>query len=319
MTPSPGGDPGLRVYRWDLDKTYLLTDFDTLRGLVRSAVEPAWAKRAVPGATALMRELGREGPGWRPRVHILSGSPTQMRARLEEKLRMDGVRWDHFVLKDNVGNLRRGRLRAVKGQFGYKLPELVAGRVGLGAGVRESLFGDDAEIDAVVYSVYADAIAGRIGSVELSRVLEAGGAYADDIVASLAALRRVSVADAVERIFIRLDKGRPVSEFDALGTRVVPVRTWYAAALVMVSVGEMWPTALATVLAGNALSAPSALGELEDVLGRGAADPEGLRRHLGALPAGAEEVLARQWEYRPPSAPHPVDYLRVLKGFRRRA
>jgi len=59
--------PGLRVYRWDLDKTYLLTDFDSLRGIMRTAMEPAWAKRAVPGATALVRELGREGPGWRPR------------------------------------------------------------------------------------------------------------------------------------------------------------------------------------------------------------------------------------------------------------
>ena len=74
------GAPGMRVYRWDLDKTYLLTDFDSWRGLVRTAMEPASAKRAVPGTTALVRELGREAPGWRPRVHIVSGSPTQMRA-----------------------------------------------------------------------------------------------------------------------------------------------------------------------------------------------------------------------------------------------
>lgn len=311
------GEPGLRVYRWDLDKTYLLTDFDSFRGLVRSAVEPAWAKRAVPGATALMRELGREGPGWRPRVHILSGSPTQMRSRLEEKLRMDGVRWDHFVLKDNVGNLRRGRLRAVKGQFGYKLPQLVQGRVGLGAGVRESCFGDDAEIDAVVYSVYADAIAGRIGTVELSRVLEAGGAYGDDIVHTLAALRRVSLADAVERIFIRLDRGRAIGDFEALGARLIPVRTWFAAALVMVSVGELFPTSLAPVLAGSGLSDGSALGELEDVLRRGAADVAGLRPHAARLPPGAEALLAADWTYRAPGAPHPIDYLGVLRAFRK--
>ena len=27
------------IYRWDLDKTYLRTDFDTLRDLVRTAIE----------------------------------------------------------------------------------------------------------------------------------------------------------------------------------------------------------------------------------------------------------------------------------------
>src|SRR6187551_2237479 len=139
----------MRVYRWDLDKTYLQTDIDSMRGLLRSAVEPARSKRAVPGAAALLRELARERPGWRPRVVILSGSPTQMRSVLEEKLRMDGVRFDEFILKDNLGNLKRGRLRAVRGQFGYKLPQLLAGRVGLGAAVRETLFGDDAEVDAL--------------------------------------------------------------------------------------------------------------------------------------------------------------------------
>ena len=312
-------DPGMRVYRWDLDKTYLLTDFDSVRGLLRSAVEPAWRKKAVPGATVLLRELSREGPGWRPRVHIVSGSPTQMRDRLVEKLRIDGIRYDSLVLKDNLGNLRRGRLRAVRGQFGYKLPELVGGRVGLGAAVRETLFGDDAEIDAIVYSVYADAIAGRLGPVELARVLEAGGAYGDDIVATLAATRRVAMADAVDRIFIRLDKGRPIEDFLPLGTRVVPVRTWYAAALVLASASELPSEVLPRVLAASALSDGEALVELGDVLQRGHANAGGLSGVLTHLPAGAPDVVHRDWVYAPPAAPPGVDYLTVLKRFRARA
>ena len=47
----------MRIYRWDLDKTYLLTDFDSFAGLVRSATEPASAKQAVPGAPPLLRAL----------------------------------------------------------------------------------------------------------------------------------------------------------------------------------------------------------------------------------------------------------------------
>ena len=75
------------IARWDLDKTYLRTDFDTLRDLVRTAIERPDQKRTVPGAAALLRELGRAGV----QTHILSGSPEQLRSRIEEKLRLDGV------------------------------------------------------------------------------------------------------------------------------------------------------------------------------------------------------------------------------------
>ena len=43
------------VARWDLDKTYLRTDFDTVRDLVRTAIERPDQKRTVPGAATLMR------------------------------------------------------------------------------------------------------------------------------------------------------------------------------------------------------------------------------------------------------------------------
>ena len=79
----------MRVYRWDLDKTYLETDFHSISGLVRSATEPAHAKRATPGAAPLLRALAADP---RARISIVSGSPEQLRPRLEEKLRLDGVR-----------------------------------------------------------------------------------------------------------------------------------------------------------------------------------------------------------------------------------
>ena len=101
------------------------------------------------------------------RVHILSGSPEQMRRRLEDKLRLDGISWDSFTLKPNLQNLLRLRFRAVRDQLGYKLPALLASRAELGetrrgrrARATETLFGDDAEADAYVYSLYADFLAG---------------------------------------------------------------------------------------------------------------------------------------------------------------
>ena len=45
------------IFRWDLDKTYLRTEFDTWIDLMRTAIERPERKRTVPGAAALMREL----------------------------------------------------------------------------------------------------------------------------------------------------------------------------------------------------------------------------------------------------------------------
>ena len=98
-----------RAFRWDLDKTYLDTHFETVRGLLRSAIQRADQKRAIAGAPALMREIRAAGLH---RVCIISGSPRQMRRVLEEKLRLDGVEWDEFELKPNLSNLMRGRFRA---------------------------------------------------------------------------------------------------------------------------------------------------------------------------------------------------------------
>ena len=130
------------LYRWDLDKTYLRTDFDTVRGLVRAALESASDKHTVPGAAALMREVRATGPHG---VFVLSGSPEQLRGVLETKLRMDGVRWDQLVLKPQLRNILRGRFRAVRDQLSYKLAALLESRLTWPADIDEFLFGDDAE------------------------------------------------------------------------------------------------------------------------------------------------------------------------------
>ena len=128
------------ISRWDLDKTYLRTEFDTVRDLVRTAFERADEKRTNPGAATLLREMARAGVS----IHILSGSPEQMRRRLEDKLRLDGITWDSFILKPNLQNMLRLRFRALKDQLGYKLPALLDARTALGASdARETLFGDD--------------------------------------------------------------------------------------------------------------------------------------------------------------------------------
>lgn len=226
----------MKVYRWDLDKTYLDTDFESLRGLVRTAIEPAHKKRSVPGATPLLRGLSGL-----PDAHIsvISGSPTQMRRVLTEKLRLDGMRFDQMVLKDNLENVRRGRIRAVRGQLGYKLPALLSARASTVPSAGEVLFGDDVEADALVYSVYADAVSGRIGPPEVARIMERAGAYDDEVEHALEALTGLERREAVERIFIRSERGVTTERMDALGPRVVPIRSWWQAAAVLYGMGHI--------------------------------------------------------------------------------
>lgn len=224
------------IARWDLDKTYLRTEFDSLRDMVKTAFERPDQKRTNPGASTLLREMVRAGI----RVHILSGSPEQMRRRLEDKLRLDGVTWDSFTLKPNLQNLLRLRFRAVRDQLGYKLPALLRSRAAVtegsdGAAIecRETLFGDDAEADAYVYSLYADVLAGRVTEKVLLQVLRRGRVYEDVVAEAMDAARLVEPADVVERIFIHLERQTPPDDFKHYGSRVVPFYNYLQAAFVL--------------------------------------------------------------------------------------
>ncbi len=310
----------MTVYRWDLDKTYLDTDFESLRGLVRTATEPAHKKRALPGAAVLLRALGQVLSN---RVTVVSGSPVQMRRVLSEKLRLDGVRFDELVLKDNLENVRRGRFRAVRGQIGYKLPALLSARSRTDVQATEVLFGDDVEADALVYSIYADAIAGRIGAAEVSRIMERAGAYEDEIDLALDALSKVTRADAVERIFIRSERGVPTRRMAVLGPRVVPIRSWWQAAMVLLKMGHVDADVATDVLERvYELEGRDAwqVGALtQDLLRRGVVDTDlllglELPPELHAAMSAAASALDGRGQ-RPPMMDQPsIDYLALLES-----
>ncbi|HLL21904.1 MAG TPA: haloacid dehalogenase-like hydrolase [Kofleriaceae bacterium] len=223
-----GASAPRHTFRWDLDKTYLRTEFDSLRDLAKSAIETAADKQAYPGATALLRALRQDGH----RICIVSGSPTQMRQVLAAKLALDGVEYDEFVLKNNLKNILRGRFRALRAQIPYKLPAMLHSRLGAAA-EHETLFGDDAEADAIIYSLYADLISGKVSLQDLERVLVASRAYDDDATRILDLARRVPKGDAVRRLFIHLDRRSPSLGFRRFGARLVPVFNYFQAALVL--------------------------------------------------------------------------------------
>ncbi len=285
------------VARWDLDKTYLRTDFDTARDLLRTAFERPDHKRTVPGAAALLRELVRSGA----EAHILSGSPEQLRPRIEEKLRLDGVRYASLTLKPNLENLLRLRFRALRGQLGYKIPALLRRRCELrsqhrcdGTLVPEILLGDDAEADAFVYSLYADICAGAVDVDLVREVMRLGRAYDDTISDTLRFAEYVARGPVVRRILIHLDRQSSPTDFALYGSRVVPFYNYLQAALILFGDGLL-PAAGLLAIASELVSVyhfdRSAIARsVRDLARRGVS----VRRRRDEL----EAHLAEQWSAR---------------------
>lgn len=241
--------PVRHIFRWDLDKTYLKTDFDTVRDLIRTAMQKPEDKINVPGAVSLMRELMKSNDEGRTMITFVSGSPTQMRAKLEEKFALDGIRPDVFVLKPTLQNILRGRFKAVRGQVGYKLSALFELRPQTPL-ADETMFGDDAEQDAFIYSLYADVSSGAIDLQGLTRILEVAEVYPISIERILAAAENLEVRDTVRRIFINLERRSPPGRFWTFGPRITPIVNYFQAALILLADGTIDEPAVLRVAAG---------------------------------------------------------------------
>jgi hypothetical protein len=226
-----------------------------------------------------------------------------MRKVLEAKLRLDGVEYDEFVLKDNLRNLLRGRFKAFREQVQYKLPALMESRIGTGGAAEETLFGDDAESDAVIYSLYADLCAGQVPRGELERVLDVVEAYPDGRVRALDLASRVPRGGAVKRILIHLDKRSPTGRFDRLGPRLVPIYNYFQAALVLYADGQLAARDVLGVsremLVSDDYELTTLANSLQDLLRRGRM-PLDKALELAQACLALVDVSPREWGDLPP-------------------
>jgi hypothetical protein len=324
------------IYRWDLDKTYLSTDFDSLKGLVRAAFEKAAEKRTFPGAQVLLRELCATGPKG---LYILSGSPQQMRKVIEEKLALDGIPYDGLVLKPSLNKLLRGRFRFLRDQVSYKLGALLSSRIAVSGTYDEVMFGDDAEADAFVYSLYADLCSGVVGLNVLAKILEFSRAYDDDAAMLLELARNVPKHDIGRRIFIHLERLEPSTVFADFGHRVCAFHNYFQPAVVLLEDHLLDANAVLRVglelVRGHAFS-PEALGaSYADLVRRNLLSPrthQALREAVSALApvsVDAAEALTAlshalsihvpEREAEPPAVDAPLDYLALLPNDKARA
>lgn len=324
--------------RWDLDKTYLRSEFDTLRQLIRTARERGEDKVEVPGVAELMKSLWaaarRQG---RPVAsYFISASPPQIGKAIREKLALDGVPYDGIVFKNQLRHIARGRFHLLREHVGFKLAELLRGRATALPGTRELLFGDDWESDPLTYSLYADVVAGRLAAAELLAIVSRLGVDEELLPDIGASAGRVCGADGVERIFINLERRTPPAVFRLFGPRLVPTFNYFQTALVLAADG--WLAAedvarVATELVDRCGFTPRRLeNSLADLLRRRLMTSDVARRiaqplrGVGLLPpeprswrAWLERVRAR---LRPPPtlAPQtgPLDWDAILARLRPR-
>jgi len=220
------------VFRWDLDKTYLLSEFESLREMMRIPFEKPEDKVAAPGVAALIRGLRESalGRGRAVRVYFLSASPPQIGRAIRRKLELDGIVYDGITFKDQLQRLFRGKFRHLREQVGYKLTELLKARSLEPETAREYLFGDDWESDPLIYSLYADIASGGLAPSDLAELLR--GARVDPPLIAEAQQLATALAkrEVVTRIFINLERPTPPAQLRAYGPRLVPTFNYFQTA-----------------------------------------------------------------------------------------
>jgi hypothetical protein len=245
---TPAVPPPL-LCRWDLDKTYLRSEFDTLRQLWRTARERGADKVEVPGVPEILKGL-RAAADRRGRtlgIYFVSASPPQIGRAIRDKLALDGVPYDGIVFKDQLEHLRRGKLRQLREHVGFKLATLLRGRLEAAADTRELLFGDDWESDPLTYSLYADLLDGTLAPDELGGFLARIGVDRELRPEIDELARATSGAGGVERILINLERRTPPGVFRLYGSRVVPTFNYFQTALVLASEEYVDPADVAAV------------------------------------------------------------------------
>src|SRR3989338_9182516 len=239
------------IYLWDVDKTYLNTEFESIWGLLKIFFEASIDKKSIPGTTELLLELRRGVEteiGIHP-IYFISASPVWLKKILEGKFLVDGVQHDGITLKDYVRFWKFYRVLPLKNNFAYKLLSLLVHRQLMPKGATETLFGDDFEYDAHVYSLYADMIEGKMDLNHLEETLKTQG---------------------VKNIFIYMIRHTDLHVFKQF-PRVIPTRNYIQTAAILYEKKRISKKGFQRVANAfelrypkNQLSLNSSLLELED-------------------------------------------------------
>ncbi len=203
------------VFICDIDRTYLYTRFSSLKGLSRIPIEFAIDKMDIEGMASLLKEV-RRGPERMSRhtpLYFISASPAQLRPVIERKMMLDGLEFDGTIFKDWWGVLTSLRPKRFKEQLGFKMTGLMLLHQQLPGGSRELLMGDDLESDALAFTLFADAVAGRVDPELLNTVLQGHGVAGRDARDICGLVRQFHPSEGVQRAFIRMERHEDAEHF----------------------------------------------------------------------------------------------------------
>ena len=262
------------VLVWDLDRTYLRTEFESLRDLIRTALQKAKDKIAYPGVSALMRALRTTPDGGKRPIFFVSASPPQIRKVITEKFALDRVEVDGVYFKDNVRNIRPSRLKRLREQVGYKLLSLLDLRRRLPPKATLTCFGDDFESDALIYSLFSEIEERWIKGPGLVEFLAKQGVFHDEAVRIAWRARRLPRGKkTVRRIFIAQHGKDDPRYFRRFGTRVTACRNYFQTAVICAADGLIGADGVASVgdelLRAKAANSYDLAGSVLELVDRG--------------------------------------------------
>lgn len=231
------------VFVWDLDKTYLDTTIDSITQIFVTALERAFNKKNVPGTKTLLQALAKQWTETKGQtrfpIYFITASPPQMENRIAEKFSIDGIRPFGCFYKDNLRNLHPKRFWRLTKQIGYKIQALLQLRMKLKEDVRQVFWGDDSESDAIIYNLYSDICARRIGAQDLRSTLQKLNVTNEQIDTILLLQSQIPEKDPVEKIYINLAVDTDPDYYLKFGRRTLPTYNTFQVAVDLFQDGRL--------------------------------------------------------------------------------
>ncbi len=228
-------------YLWDLDKTYLDTKFETVKGLFRTVFEKAFEKKNIPGTSELVSSIKKFNSKTSESfpLFFITASPPQLEKKIREKLVLDEIEPAGLFCKDNIQNLHPKKLWRLKKQIGYKLHALMLLRTKLSDNVQQFLWGDDSEADAIIYSLYSDICARRRSRLEFTKLLAEYHVTDNQIKKIMDLQGSVPEQDPVGRYYINLEEDTDAEYYVKFGRRCLPTYNSFQSALDLYQLGRL--------------------------------------------------------------------------------
>jgi len=217
------------IFVWDLDKTYLDTDFGGFRKMIKIVFEKAIKKLNVPGTDELVRSLAKCNSPFP--IFFISASPPQMQEKIYEKWMHDRIQPYGFYSKDNLKNLRIGRWARLTNHIGFKIQALMELRLLISTSTKMICWGDDSESDATIYSLFSDICSHKLTDKETSALLKEFNVLPDQIKLILELRDQKDNFDPVHRVYINLAVDTDPEYYRKYGRRLMAVENSFEVAL----------------------------------------------------------------------------------------